>query len=66
MHPWKISVEHEHVVAHDPALDECVGSVRGEIDGHPLAPQPACDRVSQTRFVLSNQNPHICSMTEAA
>ena len=57
----QVAVEHEHVVADDPRLDQRVGSVRREVDGHPLPPQPARDRIGQPPFVLCDQHAHLRS-----
>jgi hypothetical protein len=43
--PWQVSVENQNVVANDARLDERVGAVRREVDRHPLAAQPARDRI---------------------
>ena len=61
----QVAIEHEHVVAHDPGLGQRLLPVGGEVDGDPVAPQAAGDRVGQAQLVLGDQHTHPLSMTAA-
>src|SRR3712207_7079184 len=54
----QVTVEQHDVVRRDPRLVEGLGAVVRDVDGDPLAAQPAGDRVGDPRLVLGQQNAH--------
>ena len=54
----QLAIEHEHVVADDPRLDQRLVSVGGQIDRHSLASQAAGDRVREAQLIFGDQNAH--------
>ena len=58
----EVTIEHEHVVANHARLDQRLLAVRRQIDGHPVAAQPAGDGLGQPELVFSDQDTHQASM----
>jgi hypothetical protein len=58
VHSREIPIEHQHVIAKHLGLEECRGAVGGDVDGHPLAPQAAGNRIGETTLVFGDQHAH--------
>ena len=54
----QVAVEHDDVVRHDARLVQRRGAVAGDVDRHPLAPQPARHGAGDPGFVLGDQHAH--------
>ena len=65
MDAGEVAIEDEHVVAHDPGLDEGLLAVGGQIHRETLTAQPTRDGVGQPQFVFGDQYAHRTSMTGA-
>jgi hypothetical protein len=58
VHPGKIAVEHDDVVARGRSVGKGVLAVEGHVDGHPLAAQDGRHRGGKPGVVLHHQHPH--------
>ena len=52
--PGKIAIEHHHVIADDPGLQQRLVAIGRDVDRHPLAAQASGDRVGEASFVFGN------------
>jgi hypothetical protein len=50
----KVPIEHHYVVRVDGQMVERVSAVKGEVDRHPIAPQPLGDRPRKPLVILDN------------
>jgi hypothetical protein len=58
VHPWQVAVEDHDVVGGDGQPVERVGPVEGDVDRHPLPPEPHTDGAGEHRVVLDDEHSH--------
>jgi hypothetical protein len=60
----KVPIEHHYLVRVDGQMVERVSAVTGEVDRHPIAPQPLGDGAGEPPVILDNQDSHVERMTD--